>query len=215
MGFLGCDADRAQNASDNAGRVLGIEPPFRGRLHRSYGDSQNEFEGQVGRNVVQAPSRCRSADILIEPPACDTRDIWHRGGAACDERGPGGVVQCLIDEGSAAGGNALDRIIKRQSAGLQQVVKFMCQFVGQDALQIVQIVEMHIESAFRDPRRAYHVVHRYRIKGPRRVKRAGCPDQFRTGARASVAADLCPARKVDPGHVLPFLFGSSILVLTT
>ena len=67
------------------------------------------------RRPVAAARRMSS---LSRSSACDTRDIWHRGGAACDERAPGGVVQCLIDEGSAAGGNALDRIIKRQSGGV-------------------------------------------------------------------------------------------------
>jgi hypothetical protein len=61
----------------------------------------------------KASSRGGTADVLAEPPARHARNIRHCRGTPHDERAPGGVVQRLIDERAAAGGYALDRIIKR------------------------------------------------------------------------------------------------------
>ena len=82
-------------------------------MHRTHRNAENKFDGNCRQHAVKASSRGGPADVLAEPPARYARNIRHCRGTTHDERPPGGVVQRLIDERAAAGGNALDRIIKR------------------------------------------------------------------------------------------------------
>jgi hypothetical protein len=116
---------------------------------------------------------------------------------------PGRIAQRLRDERPASGGDALDRIVQREAARLQEFVVFARQLVGDDALQIGEAVEMHIESALRHAGGADYVIHRHLIKGARRVKRPRRRKQLSAGARAAVAADLRAPGKVDSSHSPP------------
>ena len=134
-----------------------------------------------------------AVDVLFEPLARDAGDAGHCGGAVCDQRAPGRIVQRLRDEGAASGGDTLDRIVQRQAARLQEFVEFARQFIGDDALQLGEAVEVHIESALRDAGGADQVIHRHLIEGARRIKLARAA-ATRHGVRALRSRPICARR---------------------
>ena len=139
---------------------------------------------------------------VLEKTAAEVLAALRIGGChSCCHCGPSGVIERLIDECSAAKGNAQGRLGNGGPARLQQLIERLDQFLRDGCSQCFQAIKMSVEHSLRDASLLNHVIDRDRFHGPPGKQRIGGFNKLRTGPHALFASNFSPAGQVNVCHV--------------